>query len=233
MVRMRTGRRSADRKGLLQNSFLKKSCTKPGTFSRPKWLKKGSGFLIFRYFFVEIAIVLLFCNSPLQFKFLIQEKLDGYKNICQRGNKCFILLLRPLWAPLGVLSGTEELFVFIPPQHKSVYVAGGVFQTVLVQHPGALGKAHTRQPVVLCHDHIPRFYPVHQRKVYAVSPFIEHQCLSTFPLDLVRGVAQDDDRNIKLSCNLQCQVDHRTAVCINQNLSGQDPSICFANRSVA
>ena len=38
-----------------------------------------------------------------------------------------ILLLRPLCAPLGVLSGTEELFVFITPQHESVYVVGGVF----------------------------------------------------------------------------------------------------------
>ena len=48
-------------------------------------------------------------EQRLQFKFLIQEKLDGYKNICQCGDKCFILLLRPLWAPLGMLSGTEEL----------------------------------------------------------------------------------------------------------------------------
>ena len=56
--------RSVAQKGLLQNSSLKKSCTKPGTFSRPKRLKKGSGFLILRYFFVQFAIAFLFCNSP-------------------------------------------------------------------------------------------------------------------------------------------------------------------------
>ena len=57
------------------------------------------------------------------------------------------------------------------------------------------GKAHTRQPVVLRHNHVPRLYPVDEGKVHAVSPFIEHQRLRTFPLDLVSGVAQDDDRN--------------------------------------
>ena len=62
------------------------------------------------------------------------------QDLLKRVRKPDILLLRPLWAPLGVLSGTEELFVFIPPQHESVYVVGGVFQTILVQHPGALGK---------------------------------------------------------------------------------------------
>ena len=81
------------------------------------------------------------------------------QDLLKRVRKPDILLLRPLWAPLGVLSGTEELFVFIPPQHESVYVVGGVFQTVLVQHPGALGKAHTRQPVVLCYDNIPPALP--------------------------------------------------------------------------
>ena len=95
------------------------------------------------------------------------------QDLLKRVRKPDILLLRLLWAPLGVLSGTEELFVFIPPQHESVYVVGGVFQTILVQHPGALGKAHTRQPVVLCYDHIPRFDPVDQRKVYAVDAEIK------------------------------------------------------------
>ena len=90
------------------------------------------------------------------------------QNLLKRVRKPDILLLRPLWAPLGMLSGTEELFVFIPPQHKSVYVVGGVFQTILVQHSCALGKTHTRQPVVLCHDHISRFYPVDESKIHAV-----------------------------------------------------------------
>ena len=74
------------------------------------------------------------------------------QDLLKRVRKPDILLLRPLWAPLGVLSGTEELFVFITPQHESVYVVGGVFQAILIQHPGALGKAHTRQPVVLCYE---------------------------------------------------------------------------------
>ena len=127
------------------------------------------------------------------------------QDLLKRIRKPDILLLRPLWAPLGVLSGTEELFVFITPQHESVYVVGGVFQPVLIQHPCALGKAHTGQPVVLCYDHIPRLYPVDQRKVYTVSPFIEHQRLRTFPLDLVRGVAQNDDWNAELLaiCNVR------------------------------
>ena len=102
-----------------------------------------------------------------------------------------------------MLSGTEELFVFIAPQHESFHVVGGVFQTILVQHLGALGKAHTRKAVVLCYDDIPRLYPVDESKVHAVRTFIEHQRLRTFSLDLVSCVAQDDDRNIKLFRNLQ------------------------------
>ena len=137
------------------------------------------------------------------------------QDLLKRIRKPDILLLRPLWAPLGVLSGTEELFVFIAPQHEGVYVVGGVFQTILVQHPGALGKAHTRQPVVLCHDDIPRLYPVDEGKIHAVCSFVEHQRLRTFPFNLVSCVAQDDDRNAELFCNLQRQVDHWTAVCIN------------------
>ena len=127
-----------------------------------------------------------------------------------------------------MLSGTEELFVFIPSQHESVYVVGGVFQTILIQHPDALGKAHTGQPVVLCYDHIPRFYPVDESKIHAVRSFVEHQRLRTFPLDLVGGVAQDDDRNAELLCNLQCQIDNRTAI---KNVRSQILktlySICF------
>ena len=140
------------------------------------------------------------------------------QDLLKRVRKPDILLLRPLWAPLGVLSGTEEFFVFITPQHESVYVVGGVFQTVLVQHPGALGKAHTRQTVVLCHDNITRFYPVDEGKVHAVRTFIEHQRLRTFSLDLVRGVAQDDDRNAKPLCNLQRQINDWAAVGIDQNI---------------
>ena len=37
------------------------------------------------------------------------------QNLLKRIRKLGILLLRPLWAPLGVLSGTEELFVFVSP----------------------------------------------------------------------------------------------------------------------
>ena len=82
------------------------------------------------------------------------------QDLLERIRKPGILLLRPFWAPLGVLSGTKEFFVFITPQHKSVDIVGGVFQTILIQYPGAFGKAHTRQPVVLCCDNIPRFDPV-------------------------------------------------------------------------
>ena len=110
------------------------------------------------------------------------------QDLLKRIRKPDILLLRPLWAPLGVLSGTEELFVFIPPQHESVYVVGGVFQTILAQHPDAFGKAHTRQPIVLRHDNIPRLHPADQRKVHAVSALVEYERLRTFPLDLVRGI---------------------------------------------
>ena len=140
------------------------------------------------------------------------------QDLLKRIRKPDILLLRPLWVPLGVLSGTEELFVFITSQHESVYVVGGVFQTVLIQHPGALGKAHTRQPVVLRHNHISRFYPVDESKIHAVRSFVEHQRLRTFALDLVRGVAQDDDWNAKSLCDLQSQIDHRTAIGIDQNI---------------
>ena len=55
----------------MQNSSLKKSCTKPGTFSGPKRLKKGSGFLFLHYFFVQVAIAFLFCNSLFVLRFSI------------------------------------------------------------------------------------------------------------------------------------------------------------------
>ena len=101
-----------------------------------------------------------------------------------------------------MLPGTKEFFVFVSPQHERVNVVDCVFQTILIQHSCAFSKAHTRQPVVLRYDNITRLYPVHQRKVHAVSSFIEHQRLRTFTFNLVRGVAQDDDRNAELLCNL-------------------------------
>ena len=54
------------------------------------------------------------------------------QDLLKRIRKPDILLLRPFWAPLGVLSGTEELFVFVPPQHECVYVVSGVLQTILI-----------------------------------------------------------------------------------------------------
>ena len=68
------------------------------------------------------------------------------QDLLERIRKPGILLLRPFWAPLGVLSGTKEFFVFIPPQHKSVYIVGGVFQTVLVQHPAHLARHILARP---------------------------------------------------------------------------------------
>ena len=47
-----------------QNGPAPANSTKPGTFSGPKRLKKGSGFLFLHYFFVQVAIAFLFCNSP-------------------------------------------------------------------------------------------------------------------------------------------------------------------------
>ena len=127
------------------------------------------------------------------------------QNLLKRARKLGILRLRPLWAPLGVLAGTEELFVFVSPQHKSVYIIGSVLKTVLVQHPCAFGKAHTCQPIVLRYNNITRPYPVDEGKVHTVRSLIEHQCLRTFPFDLVGGVAQDDDQNAEPLCDLQCQ----------------------------
>ena len=80
------------------------------------------------------------------------------------------------------------------------------------------GKAHTRQSVVLRHDNISRLYPVDQCKVHTVSTLVKYQRLRTFPLDLVSCVAQNDDRNTELSCNLQSQINHGTAIGINQNI---------------
>ena len=54
------------------------------------------------------------------------------QNLLKRIRKPDILLLRPLWAPLGVLSGTKEFFVLIAPQHEGVHIVGCVFQTVLI-----------------------------------------------------------------------------------------------------
>ena len=47
--------------------------------------------------------------------------------------------------------------------------ADSVLQAVLIQHSGTPGKAHTRQPVVLCHDNVTRLYPVDQRKEYTAD----------------------------------------------------------------
>lgn len=51
--------------GAAEKELSKKYCTKTGTALEPKQLKKGSGFLILRYFFVQVAIVFLFCSSPM------------------------------------------------------------------------------------------------------------------------------------------------------------------------
>ena len=45
-----------------------------------KWLKKGSGFLILRYFFVQIAIAFLFCNSP----FMKKEEMEKTLKLCRK-----------------------------------------------------------------------------------------------------------------------------------------------------
>ena len=111
----------------------------------------------------QLRLVLFCISNRISPSFKKYVSIIFAQDLLKRIRKLDIRLLRPLWAPLGVLSGTEELFVFITPQHESFHVVGGVFQTVLVQHPGALGKAHTRQPVVLCYDHIPRFDPVDRR----------------------------------------------------------------------
>ena len=67
------------------------------------------------------------------------------QDLLKRVRKPDILLLRPLWAPLGVLSGTEELFVFITPQHERPYCRRCI-PNRSDSAPGTLGKAHTRQP---------------------------------------------------------------------------------------
>ena len=163
--------------------------------------------------------LVLFCISNRIFPaFQKYVSMVVVQDFLKRVRKPDILLLRPLWAPLGVLSGTEELFVFITPQHEGVHIVGGVLQTILVQHSCALGKTHTRQPVVLRHNRISRFYPVDESKIHAVRSFVEHQRLRTFSLDLVRGVAQDDDRNAKPLCNLQRQINDWAAVGIDQNI---------------
>ena len=78
-----------------------------------------------------------------------------------------------------MLPGTKELFVFVPPQHKGIHVVRSVLQAVLVQHSGTPGKAHTRQSIVLCYDHIAGFHPVDQRKVHTVSTLVKYQRLRT------------------------------------------------------
>ena len=48
------------------------------------------------------------------------------QDLLKRIRKPDILLLRPLWAPLGVLSGTEELFVFVAAEQQVVYIFGRI-----------------------------------------------------------------------------------------------------------
>ena len=48
------------------------------------------------------------------------------QDLLERIRKPGILLLRPFWAPLGVLSGTEELFVFMAAEQQAVYILGRI-----------------------------------------------------------------------------------------------------------
>ena len=60
--------------------------------------------------------LVLFCISNRIFPaFQKYVSMVVVQDFLKRIRKPDILLLRPLWAPLGVLSGTEELFVFITP----------------------------------------------------------------------------------------------------------------------
>ena len=77
--------------------------------------------------------LVLFCISNRIFPaFQKYVSMVVVQDFLKRVRKPDILLLRPLWAPLGVLSGTKEFFVLIAPQHEGVHIVGCVFQTVLI-----------------------------------------------------------------------------------------------------
>ena len=116
-----------------------------------------------------------------------------------------------------MLAGAKELFVFMPLQHQRIYIIRRIFQTVLVQHPRTFCQAHTCQTVILRHNQVPGLHPVDECKIHTVSAFVKYQRLCPFSLDAMGCIAQNHNRHTFFPCAPQGQIDHRAAVCIDQN----------------
>ena len=65
------------------------------------------------------------------------------------------------WMSFRVLSGKEELFVFVAAEQQAVYIFGRILLAVLVQHEGAACQTHTCQPVVLRDYKVTGMYAVY------------------------------------------------------------------------
>ena len=100
---------------------------------------------------------------------------------------------------------------------RAIYIIRRIFQTVLVQHPRAFCQAHTGQTVILRHNQVPGLHPVDECKIHTVSAFVKYQRLCPFSLDAMGCIAQNHNRHTFFPCAPQGQIDHRAAVCIDQN----------------
>ena len=70
----------------------------------------------------------------------------------------------------------------MPMGQQAGDVLGRVLQSVLVEHSGPPGQAHTGKTIVLGDDNISRCDPIDQGKIHAVSSLVKDQRLGTLLL---------------------------------------------------
>ena len=146
--------------GAVAKLLSEKTYTKPGTFSGPKRLKKGSEFLFLHYFFVQVAIAFLFCNSP----FLSEKtKQTGFQNEDARKGRMRCLLFHQLCnAVCCVLNGM--IVIYLPdPLTPVICLDGlGIFSGIFQQ--GVAGPAFfVSQRIVLS------FTSIHHRWIIILN----------------------------------------------------------------
>ena len=114
-------------------------------------------------------------------------------------------------------AGSADFFRGVPRKQQRIYIFLCVFQTVLPQHPCAARQAHRGKTVILRNRDITRMQAIDQRKIHAVRSFGYDDGLCTRAPNLVRGVAQNDARNMMRVCQMNRLIYDRTAIRINKN----------------
>lgn len=142
------------------------------------------------------------------------------KNAAQRGFKGLILKGCPFLRPLHTVAGSPVLPGLMAEEQQGVYVVGGVFPAVLMQHPAAFGKTHGSKSVILRDGQIAIFHSVDQCIINAVSALVEYKGMGTLPVEFVGRIAEQTTGDMKFSENPECYVCHRAAVGIDPKLDG-------------